>query len=154
MEPVLAWVLDLGRERVGAVGGGEMVHLLTEKPRTFEIPRSPPYARHVFIWQDRIVPLIDILHRIEGDPMDGHAGTVGIVRYHPGPDEPAQLGGVRLAGVPRRTRVTDEQACALPAEAEPWRAFVVSCFEHDGGPVPVLDLPRVFAAPAGTVDSE
>lgn len=148
MEPVLAWILDLGRERMGAVGGGEMVHLLTEKPRTFEIPRSPRYARRVFIWQDRIVPLLDILHRVEGEPMDGDVGTVGIVRYRPGPEEPALLGGVRLAGVPSRAQVSDEQACALPDEAKPWRRFAVSCFEHDGEPIPVLDLPRLFGAPS------
>ena len=148
MEPVLAWILDLGRERVGAVGGGEMVHLLTEKPRLFEIPRSPRYARRVFIWQDRIVPLLDILHRVEGESMDGDTGTVGIVRYHPAGDEPALLGAVRLAGIPRRAQVSNEQACALPAQAKPWRPFAISCFEHHGGPVPVLDLPRLFAAPS------
>jgi chemotaxis signal transduction protein len=140
-----AWVLDFGTGTSAAVGALEMVHVLTEQPRVFEIPRSPSHVRCVCLWQDRVVPLLDVRQRVDGAPTPSAKGHAAIVRYRPRPGEPLELGALRLAAVPRSVLVSDEQACDLPPETGAWRGVALSCFAHDDRPVPILDLARLFS---------
>lgn len=146
-----AWVLDLGGGRRAAVGGREMVHVVVE-PTLFPVPATPSYCRHVLAWSGRVLPVMDAGARLDG-PTGAMAAPrlVGVMAFRATPDGPVQYGGVGLDAVPAGLTVTDEQACPLPESRSDWRPYVVACFtDPRTGPVPVLDLPRLFDRPSAT----
>jgi chemotaxis signal transduction protein len=149
------WLLKLRGQWRAAVGLRELVHVLPYSPRLYMVPHTPPHARHVILWEGKIVPVVDLVAYLEAGAERGlRTATnrlsldrlVGIVAYQTAPGSEVSLAGMLLGKVPERIRVTDEQACALPESPPGWRQIAISCFEHpDYGVVPILDLPRLFS---------
>lgn len=147
MNEVSAWKLDLGAGLSAAVGEREMIHLLSDPPALFEIPRSPSYCRNVFVWQGRILPLMDIPLRLLGYRTIGQ-GLMAVVAFQKYPNSKIRYGSLLLNSPPQRIRVDDRQACDLPESPTGWRDLAIACFEQAQlGPVPILDLPSVFSLP-------
>jgi chemotaxis signal transduction protein len=152
MSEVTAWLLDLGHGLHAAVGEREIIHVLPDPPPMFEIPRSPAYCRRLLIWQDELLPLMNLAGRVTARPVapaeaqPGDDGLVAIAAFQRHPGEAPRHGGLLLRGTPSRVGVSDANACGLPEAPGGWRQFAISCFEHaDLGPVPVLDLQSVFS---------
>jgi chemotaxis signal transduction protein len=149
------WLLKLRGQVRAAVGLRELVHVLPYSPRLYAVPQTPPHARHVILWEGKIVPVVDLVAYLEAGAEDGlRTATsrlsldhlVGIVAYQTAPGSEISLAGMLLGKVPERIRVTDDQACALPDSPPGWHQVAISCFEHpEHGVVPILDLPRLFA---------
>ena len=156
MAEATAWLLSFNGDLRTAVGELELVHVLSESPKLFAIPDTPGYCRHVLLWQEHVLPVVDLGVRLLGDRQaksDSIAENdklIGILAYQRLPGEPPGYGGLLLDQVPTRARVSDERACALAPEPEEWASLAISCFEHgDHGPIPILDVPRLFlSAPA------
>ncbi len=151
MSECMAWLLHLPGGPRAAVGELEMVHVVPSSPALFEIPLSPFYCRNVVVWRDEVLPLMNLAARVTGEAVAqtetiaGIENLVGIVAYQSCSDGAPRKGALVLGGAPARIRVSDVQACALPASEQGWRPITISCFKHpDHGPVPVLDLPAVF----------
>ena len=155
MAEAQAWVLSFDKRLRAAVGELELVHVLPEAPTLIEIPDTPSYCRHVILWQQRVIPVMNLAARLLGERQtESHAVVasidtlVGILAYQSAPGEPPGHGALLLSRVPTRARVSDSQACGLPAKPEQWASLAISCFEHrDHGPIPVLDVPRLFLSP-------
>ena len=156
MSECTAWVLSLPGRLHAAVGPFELVHILPTTPTLFEVPGTPAYCRHALVWQDQILPLMDLGARVRGTPgladdtvtLIGLRWLAGIVAYRDPDSGEVRHGGLQLARVPERSVVTDAQACRLPRGLRGWRPLAISCFEHPHlGAVPILDLARVFSAP-------
>jgi hypothetical protein len=96
------------------------------------------------MWQERLLPVMDIAARLGGAART--SPFLGVVGFQQQRGEYPQFGALMLACPPRQVLVTDEQACPLPEENTAWRALAISCFEHEGAPVPVLNLNRVFGS--------
>jgi len=147
-----AWILALGAERRAAVGIYEVLHILAYSPVLFRVPQAPPHCRSVILWEDRVVPVVDLRALITGGAdtvaSAGVAGLqqlVAIVAYQSDLSQPAEFGALLLAGLPVRATVTDADACEPDAGVTAWARFASSCFRHASyGAVPVLDLGRVF----------
>jgi len=148
MSEVNAWLLDLGEGLLAAVGELELVHLLPDAPALFDVPQSPAYCRKVLVWQQEILPLMNLATRLLGRPAARGGGLVAVTAYQERPGADPSYGALMLSAPPVRVRVADSQACGLP-EAQPgWRHMAIACFEREGrGPVPVLDLAKVFLPP-------
>jgi chemotaxis signal transduction protein len=136
-----AWLLDFGDNCMAAVGTRELLHLV-DAPVTFPVPYTPAYCRRVVSWQERLLPVMDIATRLGTLPRN--APFLAVVGYQQQRGEHPQFGALKLASPPRQLAVDDAQACALPEENGAWRELAISCFEHLGTPVPVLDLRRIF----------
>lgn len=136
-----AWLLDFGGSCQAAVGLRELLHLV-DTPASFAVPCTPAHCRRVVLWQERLLPVMDIAVRL------GHtssaASFLGVVGYQRQRGEQPQFGALALASPPRQLAVTDDQACRLPEENGLWRELAISCFEHQGEPIPVLNLNRIF----------
>jgi chemotaxis signal transduction protein len=149
------WLLTLRSRWRAAVGLRELVHVLPYSPRLYMVPQTPAHARHVILWEGRIVPVADLVAYLEAGAERGLRSAtdrpsldqlVGIIAYQAAPGSEVSLAGMLLDEVPERIRVTDEQACALPESPACWYQVAISCFEHpDYGAVPILDLPRLFS---------
>ena len=62
-----AWVLALDQQLRAAVGEREMVHLI-EAPTLLEVPRSPFYCRQVLVWNDAVLPAMDLAAWLRRQP--------------------------------------------------------------------------------------
>jgi chemotaxis signal transduction protein len=141
MSRMNAWLLDFGDACHAAVGTRELLHLI-DAPSTFAVPCTPQYCNHVVLWQERLLPVLDIAARLGALPRS--APFLAVVGYQQQRGEYPQFGALMLASPPKQLAVSDEQACRLPDENDGWRELSISCFEHQGVAIPVLDLYRIF----------
>ncbi len=150
MKAVSAWLLDLGEGLHAAVGEQEMIHVLPDPPTLFQIPRTPPYARQVMVWQDEVLPLINLRLRLAMPMAPERPMLVAVMAFQDHPGAAPRHGALKLGGPPVRIGVNDSLACELPEPQSDWRQLALACFEHANiGPVPVLDLHRLFSPPSG-----
>lgn len=148
MPETSAWILQFGSKDRAAVGQRELLHLV-QGVETFPVPLAPAYCRKVIYWQDRPVPLMDLAVWLGAETGQSARKYVGIVGYQLRRAEAPCFGALWLAAAPVRATVDDRQACALPETDVDWREIAISCFEDKVGPVPILDLPRLFSRPMG-----
>jgi chemotaxis signal transduction protein len=137
-----AWLLDFGDACYAAVGTRELLHLI-DAPSTFPVPCTPEYCSRVVLWQERLLPVMDISARIGSRPRT--APFLAVIGYQQQRGEYPHFGALLLASPPKQLAVSDEQACRLPDGKENWRELAISCFEYQGSPVPVLNLCRLFS---------
>lgn len=150
MSEVNAWLLDFGGGLHAAVGDLEMIHALPDAPSLFAIPRSPDYCRQVLVWQGEVLPLMDVALRLAARPpsVNGSGSLIVITAFQDHPGAAPRHGALLLNTAPVRIRVNDTQACELPESQSVWGHLAIACFEHqDRGPVPVLDLRKLFSLP-------
>lgn len=138
-----AWLLDFGDACQAAVGTRELLHLV-DAPSTFAVPCTPGYCRRVVMWQERLLPVMDMAARVGAEPCN--APFLAVVGYQQQRGEYPQFGALMLNTPPRKLDVSDESACRLPESNGAWRELAISCFEHQGVPVPILDLRRIFGS--------
>jgi chemotaxis signal transduction protein len=141
-----AWLLDFGHGWQAAVGLHEMWQVLIA-PELFTVPCAPAYCREVLIFQKLILPVIDFPSLLENQKITHtHQEVVGIAVYQQSFDDPIHYAGLRLATMPQSIHVADEQACDLPSSQQKlWEGLAISCFNHDGIAIPILNLAYLFS---------
>lgn len=144
-----AWLLSVAGDVRVAIGELEMLHIILGRQRFYTIPRSPVYCRNVFLWQGQVIPVFDLdifLHDVRElpEPGDDPERYICVINYCD-PASRVHHGALLLRDLPVRISVSDEQMCDLPDNAGKLREISSSCFnEPSTGPVPVLNLSRVF----------
>ena len=139
-----AWTIELDSRLYAAVGEFEMVHIVQE-PELFDIPQTPFYCSQVLIWQNRIIPVMDLLAWLEGYALPRKHDTIGIFAYQQQSGAPLDFGALPMVSIPVRAQVGDDQACDLPATPPGWRELSISCFSDNNRIIPILDLPYIFS---------
>lgn len=140
-----AWVLNLGQGLRVAVGEFDMIHLVPS-PELQPVPMSPPYCREVILWEDAVIPVMDLAAFLQRRESSSDTAVVGIVEVQAPQEAQAPLyGGLRLEDPPIRATVNDGQACGLPDSPSGWDEIAISCFEDERGAVPILSLQRLFS---------
>jgi chemotaxis signal transduction protein len=147
------WLLYLNGGLRAAIGLRQMLYVLPEEPTTYTVPKTPAHAARVLVWQEHLVPLIDLHVYLYGGGQLGSGASnsqamVGVVACAMGSESESRtaFGAFLMSRAPDRIQVSDSQACALPDELATWVAVAASCFRHPLlGPVPVLDLPAILA---------
>jgi hypothetical protein len=152
MAQVLSWIIPITSSHSVAVGEFELVHILPDQPVLFDIVQSPAYCHQVLIWQDRIVPVLDIVSRfglIDESHTDKTNALIGICAYTPKQSVDFQYGALLMSNTPYHYEVSNEQSCDLPTDFIPWGYFLSSCFciQRTQQVIPVLRLERLFASP-------
>ncbi len=152
-----AWILGFGRSHI-AVGEFEVLHILDQRPERFPIPQTPGHCREVILWEEQIVPLLDLTVLAEDshgqhsrqDHGEGAAKQiVAIVGFQSRANEVPGYGALLLSKIPQRYTVQDDLASAFPSESPGLNRFTLCSFAHpEYGYVRVLDVPRLFAASA------
>ena len=140
-----AWVLPIDASMHAAIGEGEIAHVLPGLHPLQQLPRCPDWCRSIFRWHDRLVPLFDLAALLHPHAAATDGQAIAVVAY-PGMDHSVQYGGLKLGALPFGRRVSDDQQCDFPASSPHWERIASSCFEDpQHGPIPVLDLARVFS---------
>jgi chemotaxis signal transduction protein len=140
-----AWLLDFGRGLQAAVGHQEMWQVLIS-PVLFDVPCTPTYCSEVLVFQDLILPVLDMSSLLEGQKtIPVTSPVVGIAIYQDDPTQPIRYACLHLATTPQSIYVSDEQACDLPAHQPYWEPLAQSCFSIDGRTIPIIDLAYLFS---------
>lgn len=145
MSRASAWILGFRGNHQAAVGELELAHVLADEPESFHVPGSPAYCHRVIVWEDNVVPLIDIGELFETKQEESTPRHFGIVRYRLRPTDRQRFGAFLMDRIPQRAHVDDASAYALPDALAGWRDLVISCFVHEERPIPILDLCSVFS---------
>lgn len=137
-----AWLLDFGKMRRAAVGMRVLLQII-DQPKLHPIPCTPAHCRHIYSWQGRLMPVLDMSVLLGHEPQEER--LLAIAGYQEGPGETPRLGALLLSAPPVSLIVGDDQACDLPDDMDEWKKLAISCFGHQGDAVPVLHLGRAFA---------
>lgn len=144
---VFAWLIELTDTTYAAVGEFELAHILPDAPVLFDIPHTPAHCQQVFVWQNKIIPVMNMTARLT-KTINNTNQLVGIFAYRTDSGR-IDYGALLLNAMPRRLEVSDEQACDLPAYLQAWKPYVRSCFQDtENHVIPILNLERIFAAQA------
>ena len=166
------WVLSMKEGLVTAVGEMDMIYVFPFTPRIFSVPMTPRYAKGVIVWQQRLVPVLDLGAYLNARGQHEQPATAalestgpvaasGVVpdselvidnvialfafRLETMSEESWDLGALLLEKVPERVLVDDDDACDLPDAGIDWSGTAISCFHHEKyGAVPILDLAALF----------
>ena len=136
-----AWLLECGDALSIAVGDHEMVELL-QRESCQEVPGTPSYCSKVLVWNESIVPVMDIagLHENASGPKSD--AYFCLLYFQSAPNSPLQLVAIRVEHAPERIRVDDAQLCEIPTDFDDslLKPVTLSCFTHHARPVLVLDI--------------
>ena len=141
-----AWILPLDHNLNVAVGEYEILHLV-HFPALFAVPGAPFYCRQVLVWQNQILPAMDLSAWLQGKAQQRDQKLVAIAAYTDPDTHATQYAGLILDDIPRQVMVDDSQACDLPdtEQRSEWQRIAISCFNHSERSVPIIDLTTVFS---------
>jgi chemotaxis signal transduction protein len=145
-----AWVLDFGRNLRAACGHHEMWQVLIS-PKLFSVPCTPFYCDTVLIFQDNILPILDIVSLFEGQKIVQSNRVVGIAIYQEAPNEPIRYVGIHLADMPLSIFVRDDQVCDLSVDLQFQEPLAISCFSHENQAIPIIDFAYLFSEEFNTL---
>lgn len=143
MSEATAWIVDFEGGFQAAIGERTLLHIV-ESPRLEHIPQTPVTCQSVLLWEDGILPVIDLTAWLTHQPA-ARDGTIGIVGWQSQEGAAPQYGALLFSAIPRKARASDDQICDLPTEPAGWRDIAISCFLHEGHAIPILDIPRLFS---------
>lgn len=139
-----AWLLDFGQGFRAAVGLHEMSQVLLSV-ELFQLPCTPQYCQEVFVFQNRILPVLDIVSLFSSPVINRDTSNIiGVALYQAQPHQPVHYGGLYLSVMPSSIVVNDEQATHLTEKQHCWQPFAVSAFIYEGDTIPILNLAAFF----------
>ena len=141
-----AWLLECRDSLSIAIAVHEMAEYV-QAPIRFAVPGSPEYCSSVLLWQENLVPIMDIAALL-GHPPAEEISPMSVVTYQQQPGAPLQHLAISVTSAPEKIRVEDEQVCELPEELNTGVLMPVtlSCFTHDTRPVIILDIAGLCSA--------
>jgi len=145
-----AWILDFGRNLRAACGHHEMWQVLI-LPKLFSVPYTSFYCDTVLVFQDNILPVLDIVSLFAGQKIVQQNRVIGIAIYQEDPNEPIRYAGVQLADMPRSIFVGDDQVCDLSTDQPFQEPLAVSCFSHENQAIPIIDFAYLFSEEFNTL---
>ena len=145
-----AWILPFENSVYSAVSDYEIVHILAGRQKYTQIPHSPSWCRHVFLWCNQLIVLFDLSTYINinqnrsVNTTFSSSDIICIVSYENRKNQ-IQYGGFLLSSLPFTRPVIDEQMCEYPQGSIDWSRLSVSCFnDSEMGVIPILDIPGIF----------
>lgn len=141
-----AWLLKCSDTLSIAVSDHEMVEYI-DAPIRFDVPGSPDYCSSVLLWQENLVPIMDVAALL-GHPPDEVKNRMSLLSYQEKPGAALQQLAVSITRAPEKIRVDDAQACDLSEEINTSVLMPVSlsCFSHHDQAVVILDIARLCSA--------
>ena len=142
-----AWLLECGNALALAVGDHEMAEYV-QQYESWTVPGAPDYCQRVMVWQNNIVPVMDLAALEGGSATNAGQSDICILHYQAAPQQPLQHLALCVSRVPQKISVDDAQACEFPPSLESGklREVTLACFSHDGLPVLIVDIAKLCSA--------
>ncbi|HSV52353.1 MAG TPA: hypothetical protein VLJ57_09570 [Burkholderiaceae bacterium] len=120
---------------------------LIENPVFVAVPGAAGHAWGLLAWQGQRLALLDLDALLSARPATDRAVAPRyalVLAFQPVPQGPVARGAIGLAALPQTVTAGDDAQCELPTDSDLWPLLALSCFQHDGHPVPILDTARLF----------
>ena len=144
MTKAAAWIMNIDEDLYVSISQMELVHILNDPP-CVQIPQAPPHCNRTLLWNDALLPIIDLSLLLEHKTPDRAGDVVAVAIYQDAKGE-HRYGGIRQLGSPKLEYVTNDQVCALPGHFDRLTPATLSCFSSTSGhSVPILDVSRLFS---------
>lgn len=124
-------------------------YALADQPEYDSAPGVAHYAYGLLTWQGARLPLLDLntlLHGKPGAVLSTPPRYALIVAYQRVARGQLEYGAIGMNSLPQTISIGDEAQCALPGDSRLWPQLALSCFQHDGNAVPILDTSLLFSA--------
>ena len=117
-----------------------------DEPKILPVPGAAYYGAGITKWQGRWLPVLDLHVLLNAFRKEFIAPTryLLVLAYQSAPRQPLRHGVLALPSLPLTVEIDDNAACALPTDSDLWPLIALSCFEHEGKAVPVVDPARLF----------
>lgn len=140
-----AHLLEFARGRWVALPPHTAIELI-DGSTICDVPGAAYYCSQLAAWRGQWLPLLNLETLINGYPPEFPATMrfTLVVAYQRMRGAPIEHGAVALPATPRVIQVSDASQCALPTDSDLWPLLALSCFQHEGFPVPILDSARLF----------
>jgi chemotaxis signal transduction protein len=118
-----------------------------DSPKMVEVPGAAYYCRALTNWRKQWLPVLDLqalvhAHAQDDAPPPRH---LLVVAYQLAAFERLRYGALYLPSFPETLEISDRAQCPMPTDSDLWPSIALSCFEHQGHAVPVLDTGRLFS---------
>ena len=144
MSNAAAWVMKVNDSMYASVSQMELVHIVNG-PEPVSIPRAPSYCKNIIVWNDNILPVVDLASMFGISCNNDKYDVVAVTIYRDGSDK-INYGGLRLFDSPELEDVENGQVCNIPEFPQCLRSISLSCFiSKNGYEVPILDMGKVFS---------
>ena len=142
-----ARLLEFNRQRFVALPVHTTLEIV-EQPEIIEVPGAPYYGLGMLRWQGRYLAVLNLCTLLNAYPKAGAARTrhALVVAYQVAPRRPIEYGAIVTVNLPQAIQVSDGMQCPLPADSDLWPLISISCFMHEGRPVPIVNPGRLFGA--------
>jgi hypothetical protein len=122
-----------------------------EHPVAIHIPGGAYYAHGLLPWRDGYLPLINPQMLMSADPYFklSTPGLALVLAFQREAGAALEYGAISIQNLPETVSVCDDMACPLPTDSDLWPKLAVSCFEHMGHQVPIIDVARLFCSYLG-----
>jgi len=153
--PLLAHVPHVAARLVEYANGRHIAlpphttYALATQPAFDAVPGGAHYAYGLLTWQGARLPLLNLdalLHAEPSSVLSIAPRYALIVAYQSVALGPLAFGAIGMDSMPQTVAISDEAHCALPCDSSLWPQLALSCFEHEGAAVPILDTARLFTA--------
>ena len=144
MSEAAAWLMQIDRLTRVAVGQLELIHIISS-PEYIEVPKAPGYCQRIVVWNNKIIPVVDISMLVAGTSAFYQNNAVAVALYKdPGSDE-IKYGGIQLTDMPLLEKITNEQGVARSDLSSMWHPYAVSGFKSaEKEIVPIIDIRQLF----------
>ena len=144
MSKAAAWIMNINGRLHVSVSQMELVHIINN-PFYFNIPNAPAYCQNMIIWNDNILPVVDIASLTNYHASHKERNVVAVVIFRDNNNE-VHYGGISQTRSPTLEYVNNSQICQLPELTLDLMDISLSCFSSsDGREVPILDLSKLFS---------
>lgn len=123
-------------------------YALLEHPAVVGVPGAAHYAYGLLAWQDTRLPLLDLnalLHAGSSAVRTAIPRYALVVAYQRVARGPLAFGAIGLNALPQTIEVGDTAQCELPGDSALWPQLALSCFEHEGKAIPIIDTTRLLS---------
>jgi chemotaxis signal transduction protein len=141
-----AWLLECGGGVTVAVPAINMLHVVEETSRCFRVPMAPPHCDHVLVWQERVLPIVDIAKLLSPLVAVSVAHKGYCVVGWCGVDDISEYGVIGAATAPRRVIIRDDMSVAPSAQLASQWPVAVGFFVHAKDTIAIVDPARLFGS--------
>lgn len=140
-----AQVIEYARGHHAALAPCAAVELL-DQPRTAEVPGAAYYCQHLLQWRDAWLPLLNLRVLLTGyrEAYLMSSRYALVVAWQSSARAPLSYGALALPFLPRVVEAQDADQCPLPTDSDLWPLLALSCFQHEGKAVPIIEVGTLF----------
>lgn len=145
MNKVPAWLMQVDRISKVAVGQMELIHIIAS-PEYVDIPKTPEYCSRIVIWNNRVLPVIDLSSLVTGVSAYYQHNSVAVAMYVDSVTSQYKYGGIQLTDTPVMDHVSDDQFVDAAKLTQAWKAVSISAYRGgEGEVIPILNVEALFS---------